>query len=733
MFYFSYLDWFAIVQISLLLRRKGKKEKMNKLFSKIAALSVGLAMAVGVGVALGHEGVREVRAATDIPATNLSSSMTCTVNGVDGVKANKAAGATITVPKEAGNATVNFHAAAWKGEGVAHSLSFTNATCSTSSITLVADSGASNNSPFTLVGSEDDYLFSVDLVQIDSSADMTITIGGVSSKRFIVWGASYESGETPTGPFTVTYNGNGATSGSMTDSNEYDSGDTVTIMACAYMRTDYEVTGWNTKADGSGTAYGLSAQFTITSNVTLYAQWHSLVPEPGSEDDPYTVAEARTAIDAAGSSTLSDKYVSGIICQIDSYNSKYKSITYWISDDGTTTNMLEVYSGKGIGGADFSGTGDLTLKYSVVVKGNLKKYNSTTYEFDVSSEIISYTAPVVVSVNSVKSAPSEVYVGQSVLTSDVILNVTMSGGASAEMNPTSIVLDTSVAATGVVGKAYYEEVGYAEFVIDVIAVDFSGTHILKSNTTDYEPNLDNAKFHSLVDNSAAFSASGISNVRLGGSPNTSDIMFGSSDSTGGSWTLTAPEGYVITTVVFTGFPSKSGGANLTVGGIQRTVTSTTYTDQLFYVLGQSVQMITSSRFWTSEIRITLEKVTTGSVALAFGTAALAMTAEECAAGAVTEGTWAEVKTVFQHVDADFHSEAELVRGSDESVEAIRRYKNIIEKYGYEDFLNKGYVQLAPYFAPSFTNNNSYIIIIVISAVSVMSFGLALFLRKKRSK
>ena len=36
---------------------------MNKLFSKIAALSVGLAMAVGVGVALGHQSVREAKAA----------------------------------------------------------------------------------------------------------------------------------------------------------------------------------------------------------------------------------------------------------------------------------------------------------------------------------------------------------------------------------------------------------------------------------------------------------------------------------------------------------------------------------------------------------------------------------------------------------------------------------------------------------------------------------------------
>ena len=38
---------------------------MNKLFSKIATLSVGLAMAVGVGVALGQRGVQRVVAATD--------------------------------------------------------------------------------------------------------------------------------------------------------------------------------------------------------------------------------------------------------------------------------------------------------------------------------------------------------------------------------------------------------------------------------------------------------------------------------------------------------------------------------------------------------------------------------------------------------------------------------------------------------------------------------------------
>ena len=51
--------------ISFLYGKKGK-EKMNKLFSKIAAASVGLAMAVGVGVVLGHKAeARAVRAETE--------------------------------------------------------------------------------------------------------------------------------------------------------------------------------------------------------------------------------------------------------------------------------------------------------------------------------------------------------------------------------------------------------------------------------------------------------------------------------------------------------------------------------------------------------------------------------------------------------------------------------------------------------------------------------------------
>ena len=112
---------------------------------------------------------------------------------------------------------------------------------------------------------------------------------------------------------------------------------------------------------------------------------------PGSEANPYTVAQARAAIDAG--TGLTDVYATGIISQVDSYNSTYNSITYWISDDGTTTDQLEVYSGKGLDNTNFTSVNDVAVGATVVVYGTLKKFNET-YEFDKNNYLTSYTAPV---------------------------------------------------------------------------------------------------------------------------------------------------------------------------------------------------------------------------------------------------------------------------------------------------------------------------------------------------
>lgn len=114
---------------------------------------------------------------------------------------------------------------------------------------------------------------------------------------------------------------------------------------------------------------------------------------PGTENNPYTVAQAREAIDAG--TGVTGVYATGVISQVDSYNSNYNSITYWISEDGTTTSdQLEVYSGKGLNNTNFTSVNDVVVGATVVVYGTLKKYGDV-YEFDKNNYLTSYSAPAV--------------------------------------------------------------------------------------------------------------------------------------------------------------------------------------------------------------------------------------------------------------------------------------------------------------------------------------------------
>lgn len=123
----------------------------------------------------------------------------------------------------------------------------------------------------------------------------------------------------------------------------------------------------------------------ITASTTYNITVNSIA---NTEESAYTVAQAYELIDNNRGLT-EEVYVKGIISQIDSYNSTDGSITYWISDDGTTTSQqFQCYSGLNIDGTQFTSINDLKLGSVVVVKGLLKKYN-TTYEFDKNNVIVS--------------------------------------------------------------------------------------------------------------------------------------------------------------------------------------------------------------------------------------------------------------------------------------------------------------------------------------------------------
>lgn len=69
----------------------------------------------------------------------------------------------------------------------------------------------------------------------------------------------------------VTFDANGG-GGSMSSQTVEPNAET-TLIANAFTRADYDFTGWNTAADGSGTAYADQAAVVLSGNCTLYAQW----------------------------------------------------------------------------------------------------------------------------------------------------------------------------------------------------------------------------------------------------------------------------------------------------------------------------------------------------------------------------------------------------------------------------------------------------------------------------
>lgn len=78
--------------------------------------------------------------------------------------------------------------------------------------------------------------------------------------------------------YTIAFNGNGNTGGSMSSLTNVGYDDSKTLTANAFTKTGYTFNGWNTKADGSGTSYADKATVSKLTDkngatVTLYAKW----------------------------------------------------------------------------------------------------------------------------------------------------------------------------------------------------------------------------------------------------------------------------------------------------------------------------------------------------------------------------------------------------------------------------------------------------------------------------
>ena len=131
---------------------------------------------------------------------------------------------------------------------------------------------------------------------------------------------------------------------------------------------------------------------TATADVTVTQNGNPNAP--GSLNTPYTVAQARAAIDAGEG--ITNVYATGIVSEIvTAYNSQYGNITYNISADGTTeADQLQAYRGKSYNGENFTSEDDIQVGDIVVVYGSLTKYGET-YEFLQNNQLVSLERPVV--------------------------------------------------------------------------------------------------------------------------------------------------------------------------------------------------------------------------------------------------------------------------------------------------------------------------------------------------
>ena len=106
----------------------------------------------------------------------------------------------------------------------------------------------------------------------------------------------------------------------------------------------------------------------------------------GTYADPYTASDA-TALCEASAYGSESVYVKGIISSISEVSTSYGNATYFISDDGTTTDEFEIYRGYGLDGEKFTSEDDIQVGDTVIVYGVLTLYYSTA-EMTTGSSIV---------------------------------------------------------------------------------------------------------------------------------------------------------------------------------------------------------------------------------------------------------------------------------------------------------------------------------------------------------
>lgn len=118
----------------------------------------------------------------------------------------------------------------------------------------------------------------------------TVTASGdnVASQEFTV--SFTVNPAASEGEVTISFNSNGGDTEASPASATVESGGTAALPGTNPTRAGYTFGGWNTAADGTGTAF--TASTAVTGDITVYALWYENLTGSGSDADPYVIGTA---------------------------------------------------------------------------------------------------------------------------------------------------------------------------------------------------------------------------------------------------------------------------------------------------------------------------------------------------------------------------------------------------------------------------------------------------------
>lgn len=202
--------------------------------------------------------------------------------------------------------------------------------------------------------------------------------------------------DSKTTEYKLSFSANGGT-GEM-ESIIKEENEKINLPAIKFSRTGFEFLNWNTVADGSGTAYADSAEFTFNTDTMLHAQWKEKKAAPSNPENPSTPKTTYTVtFDAnGGNGTIANISVEEG-SEITLPENIFTKSSYIFAGWATSADGNVLYSDK----AKISITGNITLyakwtaiTYTITYEpngGTNADGNPTGYTFE--TETITLLAP----------------------------------------------------------------------------------------------------------------------------------------------------------------------------------------------------------------------------------------------------------------------------------------------------------------------------------------------------